>query len=98
QDAIRSRDLADVVEKGAASDGAQLVGPDVHGAGQGDGVGGDSPGVAFGLLVTQVERVAHSFEGDVVAALEILHGGAEPAGTGGDDGLQVLEVNGVLLA
>jgi hypothetical protein len=40
----------------------------------------------------------HGFEGNVVAALEVLHGGAEPAGTRGDDRSQVFKVDGILLA
>ena len=82
KDAVGGGDLADVVEEGAAGDDAELVGFDAHGAGEGDGVGGDAFGVAFGLLVAEVEGVAHGFEGDVVAALEVLHGGAEAAGAG----------------
>ena len=81
QDAVGRGDLADVVEKGAASDGAQVVGFDAHGLCERDGVGGDSPGVAFGLFVTQVERIAHGFQRDVVAAFEVLHGRAQTAGS-----------------
>lgn len=87
-----SGDFADVVEKGSAGDGFQIVGVDAHDAGHSDGVGGDSPGVAFGLLVAEVEGVAHGFEGDVVAALEIGHGGTEAAGAGGDHLFEVLKV------
>ncbi len=62
-----------------------------------DGVGGDAAAVALGLGVAQVEGVAHGLEGDVVGPLEVLHGGAETAGAGVDDFLQVLQV-GVVLA
>ncbi len=48
--------------------------------------------MAFGLFVAEVEGVAHGFESDVVAALEVLHGGAETSGARGDDGFEVLAV------
>ncbi len=86
------------MEEGSAGDDAEFVGFDAHGLGECDGVGGDAAGVAFGLLVAEIERIAHGFEGDVVAALEVLHGGAQAAGAGGDDRFQVLAVDGVLFS
>ena len=63
-----------------------------HGAGEGDGVGGDALGVAFSLGVLQVEGVAQGLKGDVVGVLQILHGLAEHFGSGADDLLEVLLV------
>ena len=98
EDAVGCGDLSDVVEEGAAGDYFELGGLNAHGACDSDGVGGDSLGVAFSLLITEVEGVAHGFEGDVVAALELVHGFAEPAGAGGDHVFEIVEVEILLLA
>ena len=97
QDGVGGGDLADVVQEGAARDDAELLLVEADLAGQGDGVGGDAAGVAFGLGVAQVQRVAHGLQRDVVTFLQVVHGGAQTAGAEADDLLQVLAVRGVLL-
>ena len=96
QDAVGRGNFADVVQEGAACDDAKLFRVDAHLAGERNGVGGDAAGVTLGLGVAQIERIAHRLEGKVVTLLQVVHGGAQSAGAGGDDLLQVLQVGGIL--
>ena len=85
------------MQKGAARDDLDLRRGDAHGAGQRDGVRGHPLGVAFGLGVLQVERVAQRLQRDVVGVLQIFHGLAEHLGSGAHHLLKVLLVVVALL-
>ena len=73
------------------------AGSDAHGAGQGDGVSGYALGMAFGLGVFEIQRVAQRFQRHVVGVLQILHGLAQHLGAGADDLFEILLVVVALL-
>ena len=98
EDGVGCGDLADVMEECSASDDAEFFRVEAQFSRQLDSVSGDAAGVPFGFGVAQIKRVAHGFKGDVVAAFQLLHGGAKTAGAGADDLFEVLAVGDVLLA
>ena len=92
QNLVGDGHFADVVQECAAGNDLDLLRRNAHGAGQGDGIGGDALGVAFGLRVLEVEGVAERLEGDVVGVFQILHGVAQHLGAGADHFFQALVV------
>ncbi len=80
------------MQEGAAGNDLDFLGRNAHGAGQGDGVGGDALGVAFGFGVLEVEGVAERLEGDVVGVLQIFHGVAQHLSAGADHFFEALVV------
>ena len=79
QDCIGNGHLSDVVQERAAGNHVNLISGSAHGAGDGDGECGDALGVAFGLGILEVERIAQGFQSDVVGALQFGDGGCAVA-------------------
>ena len=77
QDGIRNCHLANIVQKSAARDHANFVRAEAHRTSNRNRKRRHALGVAFGLSVFQVERVAQSFQRDVVGALQVIHGFAQ---------------------
>jgi hypothetical protein len=62
------------VQESATGNDTHPVVRQVHGTRNGDGEGGNSLGVAFGLGILQIECIAERLQRDVVRALEFGHG------------------------
>ena len=92
QNLVGDGHLADVVQEGAAGNDLDLFRRNAHGARQGNGIGSDALGVAFGLRILEVEGVAQRLEGHVVGVLEILHGVAQHFSAGADHFFEALVV------
>ncbi len=71
QNLVGNGHLADVVQESSASDDGDLFAGQPHGLGNRNGEGGHAPGMAFGLTIFQIERIAQSFQRDVIGALQI---------------------------
>ena len=66
QDGVGDTHLADVVQQGAAADVNQIAFADAGCPGQGQGRFGDAQGVAFGLVIPQVQGARPAHDGIVV--------------------------------
>ena len=62
------------MQEGTAGNDTDFICGKTHSARDGNGKGGNTFGVALGLGVFQVQRVAQSFQSDVVGALKVRHG------------------------
>ena len=71
QNLVRNGHLPDVVQERSARDRVDLFAGQAHGAGNRNGESGHSLGVAFGLAVFQIQRIAQSFQRDVIGPLQI---------------------------
>ena len=82
QDRVRNRHLAHVVQKRPARHGAYLLRRQLHRARQGNRVRGHPPGVALGLRIFQVQRVAQRLQRDVVGPLQVPDRAVQHLGAG----------------
>ena len=89
QDVVGNGHLADVVQESSSGDHVDLFFRQAHLASDGDGEGGHAPGMAFGLGVLEVERIAQGFEGDVIGLLQVGKRRFPLLGTGGNERLEV---------
>ena len=74
QDGIGDGHLADIVQESAARNDPNAFRGNTHSPGNSDSKGRYTFGMAFSFGILKVQRVAQSFQSDVIGALQIGHG------------------------
>ena len=74
QNGVWNGHLADVVEKCSASDDANFLSGEIHGAGDRNRKSGHALRVAFGFSIFKIERISQGFQSNVVRPFQIVHG------------------------
>ena len=92
KDAVGDSELSNIVQIGSSGQATQLVLGPTQDPGELEGVAADTPRVACGFVVAEVDRRAKSLEGVCVAALGLGKSFAELNGAAGNHVFEVLTV------